>query len=35
VWTAVVCGMLALFAFGQVLPRLPLRVLSRAAGVDE
>jgi len=27
VWTAVVCGMLALFAFGQALPRLPLRVL--------
>jgi len=29
VWTAVVCGMLALFAFGQALPRLPLRVLTR------
>jgi uncharacterized protein (TIGR03435 family) len=29
VWTAVVCGMLALFAFGQALPRLPLRVLDR------
>lgn len=27
VWTAVVCGMLALFAFGQILPRLPLRVI--------
>jgi hypothetical protein len=26
VWTAVVCGMLALFAFGEVLPRLPLRI---------
>ncbi len=31
VWTAVVCGMLALFAFGQVLPRLPLRILDRPA----
>jgi uncharacterized protein (TIGR03435 family) len=28
VWTAVVGGMLALFAFGQMLPRLPLRVLT-------
>jgi uncharacterized protein (TIGR03435 family) len=27
VWAAVVCGMLALFAFGQALPRLPLRIL--------
>ncbi len=27
VWTAVVCGMLALLVFGSVLPRLPLRVL--------
>jgi uncharacterized protein (TIGR03435 family) len=27
VWAAVVCGMLALFAFGQVLPRLSLRIL--------
>src|SRR5665213_1617022 len=31
VWTAVVCGMLALFAFGQVLPRLPLRIPDRPA----
>jgi len=31
VWTAVVCGMLALFAFGQVLPRLPLRILGSPA----
>jgi len=29
VWTAVVCGMLALFTFGQALPRLPLRILDR------
>ncbi len=29
VWAAVVCGMLALFAFGEALPRLPLRVLTR------
>jgi uncharacterized protein (TIGR03435 family) len=29
VWTAVVCGMLALFALGQTLPRLPLRILNR------
>jgi uncharacterized protein (TIGR03435 family) len=28
VWTAVVCGMLALFAFSQALPRLPLRILT-------
>ena len=27
IWSAVVCGMLALLAFGQSLPRLPLRVL--------
>jgi beta-lactamase regulating signal transducer with metallopeptidase domain len=27
VWVLVVCGMLALFAFGQALPRLPLRIL--------
>jgi uncharacterized protein (TIGR03435 family) len=27
VWAAVVCGMLALFLFGQALPRLPLRIL--------
>jgi hypothetical protein len=27
VWTAVVCGMLGLFALGSVLPRLPVRVL--------
>jgi uncharacterized protein (TIGR03435 family) len=31
VWTAVVCGTLALFAFGSALPRLPLRVLDRPA----
>jgi hypothetical protein len=31
VWTAVVCGMLALFAFGQALPHLSLRVLERPA----
>jgi uncharacterized protein (TIGR03435 family) len=31
VWTAVVCGMLALFVFGQALPRIPLRVLDRPA----
>jgi uncharacterized protein (TIGR03435 family) len=31
VWTAVVCGMLALFAFGTALPRLPLRALDRPA----
>ena len=31
VWTVVVCGMLALFAFGQALPRLPLRVLTSPA----
>ena len=31
IWTAVVCGMLVLFAFGQVLPRLPLRILNRPA----
>jgi len=30
-WAMVVSGMLALFAFGQALPRLPLRVLDRAA----
>jgi hypothetical protein len=30
-WTAVVCGMLALFVFGSALPRLPLRVLDRPA----
>jgi beta-lactamase regulating signal transducer with metallopeptidase domain len=27
VWTAVVCGMLALCAFGQFVPRIPLRIL--------
>jgi len=27
VWTTVSCGMLALFAFGSALPRLPLKVL--------
>ena len=26
IWTAVVCGMLTLFAFGQALPRLPLLI---------
>src|ERR1700748_1594078 len=31
VWTAVLCGMLALFAFGQSLPRLPLRILHSQA----
>jgi uncharacterized protein (TIGR03435 family) len=31
VWTAVVCGMLALFAFGQTLPRLPLRIIETRA----
>lgn len=31
VWAAVVCGMLALLAFGQALPRLPLRILDRPA----
>lgn len=31
VWTAVMCGMLALFAFGDALPRLPLRVLTSPA----
>ncbi len=31
IWTSVVCGMLALFAFGQALPRLPLRLLERLA----
>jgi len=31
VWTVVVCGMLALFAFGQSLPRLPLRILNTPA----
>jgi uncharacterized protein (TIGR03435 family) len=31
VWTAVVCGMLALVAFGQMLPRLPLRILTNPA----
>ena len=30
VWTAVMCGMLALFAFGEALPRLPLHVLRSA-----
>lgn len=30
IWTAVLCGMLALFAFGQALPRLPLHVLRSA-----
>ncbi len=31
VWTAVVCGMLALFTFGSAFPRLPLRVLEAPA----
>ncbi|MBZ5729179.1 MAG: TIGR03435 family protein [Acidobacteriia bacterium] len=31
VWAAVVCGMLALFALGQALPRLSLRILDRPA----
>ncbi len=30
VWVAVLCGMLALFALGQTLPRLPLHVLRSA-----
>jgi beta-lactamase regulating signal transducer with metallopeptidase domain len=30
VWTMVVSVMLALFAFGQAMPRLPLRILTRA-----
>ena len=29
-WASVMCGMLALFTFGQVLPRLPLRILHSA-----
>jgi len=29
-WAAVVCGMLAFFAFGQALPRLPWRILDSA-----
>ncbi|HEY6342214.1 MAG TPA: M56 family metallopeptidase [Bryobacteraceae bacterium] len=32
IWTSVVCGMLALLGFGQVLPRLPLRLPHRATG---
>jgi hypothetical protein len=31
VWTAVVCGMVALFAFGQSLPRLPVVIPHRPA----
>lgn len=31
VWTTVVCGMLALFSFSQLLPPLPLRILSSPA----
>ncbi len=31
VWSAVVCGMLALFVFGEYLPRLPIRMPSRIA----
>ncbi len=34
VWTALVCGMLALFSFGQALPRLPLRVLANSANTS-
>lgn len=30
VWATVASGMLAMFAFGQALPRLPLRILDRA-----
>jgi beta-lactamase regulating signal transducer with metallopeptidase domain len=33
VWAAVVCGMLAFLAFGQTLPRLPLRILNSPAPV--
>lgn len=33
IWTAVVCGMLALFAFGTALPRIPLRILGNPAAV--
>ena len=35
VWAAVVYGMLALFAFGQALPRLLLRILERPAEAIE
>jgi uncharacterized protein (TIGR03435 family) len=31
VWTTVVCGMLALFAFGEYLPRIPLPIVARNA----
>ena len=31
VWTTVMCGMLALFTFGRILPRLPLRILTSPA----
>jgi bla regulator protein blaR1 len=31
IWAAVVCGMLALFALGAALPRLPLRILDHPA----
>jgi uncharacterized protein (TIGR03435 family) len=31
VWAAVVCGMLALFAFGETLPRFSLRILNSPA----
>jgi hypothetical protein len=33
-WSIVVCGMLALFAFGEALPRLPLRILSSTTTVQ-
>ena len=32
VWMTVVCGMLALLAFGEVLPRLPLPIPNRPSG---
>jgi uncharacterized protein (TIGR03435 family) len=34
IWTAVVCAMLALFAFGSALPNLPLPVIPSAAGAS-
>lgn len=33
VWTAVVCGMLVLFAFGEYLPRVPLPIPARTVRV--
>ena len=33
VWMVVVCGMLGLLAFGQILPRLPLRILDSPPAV--